>query len=51
MLDVYQLIAIGPWEISCSLKSVIFKLISRIDTSSISCEIALMWMPQDFTDD
>ena len=35
----------------CNLKLVIFKLISEIDILSISCEIILMWMPQDLTDD
>ena len=31
----------------CNLKLVIFKLKSRIDIMSISCEIAFMLMPQD----
>ena len=30
---------------------VIFKLISRIYISSISCAIPLMWTPQNLTDD
>ena len=39
----------GRW--GCNLKLVIFKLTSRVDILSFSCEIALRWMPQDFTDD
>ena len=31
----------------CNNKLMIFKLMSRIDIWSISCEIALRWMPQD----
>ena len=33
----------------CNHKLVIFKLISRIDIFGIYCELALRWMPQDFT--
>ena len=33
------------------VKLVIFKLISRIDILSISCEIALRSIPKDLTDD
>ena len=33
------------------LKSVIFKLMSRINILRISCEIALRWIPHDLTDD
>ena len=40
-----------PGRCGCNVKLVIFKLIPRIDALSISCEIALMWMPQDLTDD
>ena len=42
-----------PCRYGCNLKLtlVIFKLISRIDILSLSCEIALRWMPQDLTDD
>ena len=35
----------------CNLKLAIFKLISRKDSLSISCEISLMWMAQDLVDD
>ena len=35
----------------CNLKLIIFKLMSRVDILSISCEIALRGMPRDFTDD
>ena len=31
--------------------AVILKLVSRIDIKSMSCEIVLMWMSQDFTAD
>ena len=40
-----------PGRFGCNLELVIFKLTSRVDMLSISCEIALSWMPQDFTDD
>ena len=40
-----------PGRCRCNLKLVIFKLTSRVAIFSISCEIALRWMPQDFTDD
>ena len=40
-----------PERFGCYLKIVIFKLISRIDTLRISCEITLRWKPQDRTDD
>ena len=33
------------------LKIVIFKVMSRVDILSISCEIALRWMLQDFPND
>ena len=36
---------------TCNIKWVIFKLMSRIDILSISCEIHLKWMPQDLNDD
>ena len=43
---------IGAQEMwGSNLKSLILKLISGIDTLSISCEIALRWMPQDLTHD
>ena len=37
----------------CNLKSIIFKVVSRIDNLSISCKIALRWIhvPWDITDD
>ena len=36
---------------SCNIRLITFKLISRIDILSVSCEIGLKWMPQDLTDD
>ena len=42
---------IGNSTLSCYLKLVIFKLITKIDILSIACKIALRWMPQDLTDD
>ena len=42
---------LAPGRCGCNLKLVIFKHTSRVDILSISCEIALRWMPQDFTDD
>ena len=35
----------------CDLKSVIFKLLSKMDSLSIFCQITLRWMPQDRFDD
>ena len=43
--------SLAPGRCGCNLKSVIFRLISRIDIQSISSGIALKWMPWDFTDD
>ena len=40
-----------PVRCRCNFKLVLFKFTSRIIILSISCEIALGWMPQDFTDD
>ena len=42
---------IGPWEIWMKFRHVIFKQILVIDGWGISCEIALMWMSLDFTED
>ena len=36
---------------SSNLHLIIFKHKLMIDILSMLCEIALMWMPQDFTDD
>ena len=38
-----------PERCGCYLKLVIFT--SRVDILSISCEIGLRWMPQDFTNE
>ena len=44
--------SLAPGRCGCNLKLIICKLIlSRIDTLSISCEIAFRWIPQDLTDD
>ena len=43
--------SLGPGSCGCNLELIIFNHISRIDISSISCEIVLGWMPKDFTDD
>ena len=43
--------SLAPGRCGCNLKLVIFKLTSRVDILSISCEIALRWMTQDFIDD
>ena len=43
--------SMAPERYGCNFESVIFKLISRIDISSILCEIVLKWMPQDLTED
>ena len=40
-----------PRRYHCNPKLVIFKLIPKIDNLSISYEISLMWMPQNFIDD
>ena len=41
----------SPGRCGLNPKLVTFKLIWRIDISSISGETALRWMPQDLTDD
>ena len=43
--------SLAPGRCGCYLKLVIFKLVSRINILSISCEIVLRWTPQDVTDD
>ena len=39
---------IGPWELRLQ-SLVIFKLVSRINILSISCDTALKWMPHELT--
>ena len=46
-----KLYSSAPGRCSCNLKLVVFQLIWGIDIVSISCEIAIRWMPQDFVDD
>ena len=46
--DLYKFI--GLWEISIKIQ-LTNKLILEIDSSWISCEIALRWMFLDLTDD
>ena len=41
---------IGRWGFDYNLKLMNFKLISTINIWSISCEIAIRWMPQHLTD-
>ena len=41
----------GPWEIEWNFRYVIFERILVIDDRGISCEIALIWVSLDFTDD
>ena len=48
MIAVYL---IGPWGIWMKFWICIFKLILVIDSWGICCEIALIWMSLDFTDD
>ena len=43
--------SLAPGRCGSNLKEVIFKLKSSIDILSISCGIALRWLPQVFTDD
>ena len=43
--------SLAPGRCGCYLKLVVFKLVSRINILSISCEIVLRWTPQDLTDD
>ena len=43
--------SMAPWRCTCNLKWVIFKRISMLDILSISNQIALIWMPEDLTDD
>ena len=37
--------SLTPWKCVWSLKSIIFKLMSRINILSISCDIMIKWMP------
>ena len=46
----YPVNSLAPGTLNYNLKLVMFKLISRIDILSVSCEIALRLMPQDLTD-
>ena len=43
--------SLSPRICSFNIEFVIFKLISWTDILSVSCEIALSWMPQDITGD
>ena len=46
ILEVWGYInSLTPGRCSCNLKLIIFKLMSRIDVLSLSCEIVLRWMP------
>ena len=42
---------LAPGKFECSFRHVIFKRILVIARWGISCEIAVMWMPLDLTDD
>ena len=42
---------LAPGRCGCNLKLVIIKLISMIGILSTSYENALMWKPEDLTDD
>ena len=43
--------SLAPGRCDFAFKLIIFKLISRIDVLSISCEIALRWMSGNLSDD
>ena len=43
--------SLAPGKLAWNFKQVIFKRILVIDSWCISCEIALIWMSLDFTDD
>ena len=43
--------SLAPREFSCNFKSVIFKLMSRIDILCTSFELAFWWMRRDRSDD
>ena len=43
--------SLAPGKFEWNFRHVIFKQISVIDGWGISCEIALIWMSLDFTDD
>ena len=48
----YQCVnSLAPGKFEWNFIYVIFKQILLIDGCGISCEIALIWMPMDFTDD
>ena len=48
---VWKVNSLAPGKFEWNFKNVIFKQILVIDGSGISCEIALIWMSLDFTDD
>ena len=43
--------SLAPGKIECNFRHIIFKHILVIDGWGISCEISLIWMSLDFTDD
>ena len=43
--------SVAPGEFEWNFKQVIFKLMLMIDDYTVSCEIALKWMPLDPTDE
>ena len=43
--------SLAPGRCGYYLKLIIFKLASRINVLSVSCEIVLRWMPEDLTND
>ena len=48
---IFWLNSLAPGKFELNLRHVIFKQILVIDGWGISCEIVLIWMSLDFTDD
>ena len=51
LLTIGNLNSLAPGKFEWNFRHVIFKQILVIDSWGISCEIALIWMSLDFTDD
>ena len=50
-ISSYIINSLAPGKFEWTFRHVIFKQILLIDGWDISCEIAIIWMPLDFTDD
>ena len=49
--SIHYVNSLAPWKFALNFRHVIFKQILVIDGWGISCEMALIWMSLDLTDD